>query len=431
MEKTVRKNRWGIAVSAVAIHLSIGSAYAYSVFKHPLEEKLGWSGTQVAFAFTIAIFFLGMSAAVFGRFVEKLGPRKSAFAAAVLFAAGLAGAGWAVDVGSLALFYATYGVVSGIGLGIGYLAPVSTLMAWFPDRKGLATGLAVMGFGAGALICSPVAVKLIDLVGLSQTYLVLAGVYFLLIVCGSVYLEKPPAGWTPGGSKTTAASSKAAHSRGFEPAPLTPGQAVRTKRFWLLWAMMFVNISAGITLISVASPMAQEKVGLTAVSAAAMVGVMGLFNGGGRIGWGTLSDYIGRGNVFLVFFAAQVVLFLLMPSITNPVLFQAFIFIILTFYGGGFASLSAFVSDLFGMKHLSEINGYLLTAWSFAGAAGPMAAAAIRDSTQSYDAVFYSFAGPIAAALVLSLMMKREIRRMRSAESAAPDNQRQTAVQQA
>jgi OFA family oxalate/formate antiporter-like MFS transporter len=409
----MKKNRWLIALSAVAIHLSIGSAYAYSVFKKPLTNEFGWDTTQIAFAFTLAIFFLGISAATFGRFVEKRGPRISAMVAALLFSGGLIGAGLATSVGSLYGFYLTYGVIGGIGLGIGYISPVSTLVKWFPDRRGLATGMAVFGFGAGALLASPIAARLIEARGIPATFYILGFTYLVLMLAGASYIVKPPEGWLPKGMKEAVETGKAPIK--VDLAQLTANEAVKTKRFWFLWIMMFVNISSGIMLISVASPMAQEKVGMTPLAAAAMVGVMGLFNGGGRIFWAGLSDYIGRPNVYFTFFFIQFIAFLILPNVTNALIFQILIYSILTIYGGGFASLPAFIGDLFGTKQLGAIHGYLLTAWSMAGVVGPLVVAYIRDTMNNYDPAFYVFAALLAVALITSILMRTDVRRILNA----------------
>jgi len=411
-----QKNRWLISLSAIAIHLSIGSAYAYSVFKNPLSLKLGWGTQEVSLSFTIAIFFLGMSAAFFGKFVEKFGPRKSAIVAAVLFSCGMIGTGLSVHLESLIGYYLCYGVIGGMGLGIGYISPVSTLIKWFPDRRGLATGMAVMGFGAGSLICSPIAARLIQYFGISATFYTLGIAYFILMMSGALYIAKPEEGWMPKGMKERILVNNGRNKKQ-DLAQLTAGEAIRTKRFWLLWVMMFVNISSGIMIISAASQLAQEKVGLSVAAAASMVGIMGLFNGGGRIGWASLSDYMGRSNVFSVFFAAQLVLFLLLPQVTNVILFQAVIFVIMTCYGGGFATLPAYIGDLFGTKHLGEINGLLLTSWSAAGVAGPMIMAYIYDTTNSYNAAFYLFAGFLAAALATTILLRLNIRQLKAAKT--------------
>lgn len=404
------KNRWLIALAAVAIHISIGSAYAFSVFKNPLADQLRWDATQIAFAFTLAIFFLGVSAAFFGRFVEKYGARKSASTAAILFSLGLVGAGLSIHFESLICFYLTYGWIGGMGLGIGYISPVSTLVKWFPDRRGLATGMAVMGFGAGALICSPIAARLIEAVGIANTFYILGVTYFIIMLSGALYIARPEEGWMPAAMKEKLANGSLHIKQDLS--QMTANEAVKTKRFWLLWLMMFVNISAGIMLISVASPMAQEKVGMAALAAASMVGIMGFFNGAGRIGWASLSDYWGRPNVFIIFFAVQVAAFLILPMTTNAIVFQILIYMILTIYGGGFASLPAFIGDLFGTKQLGAIHGYLLTSWSAAGIAGPMIVAYIRELTGNYDVTFYVFSILLAIALLAALAVRLDINRL-------------------
>jgi MFS transporter, OFA family, oxalate/formate antiporter len=411
---TTTKNRWLIAASAVAIHVSIGSAYAYSVFKRPLTEMHGWSATETSLAFTLAIFFLGASAALFGQFVERRGPRVSAIVSATLFSSGHLIAAVAAAYGILPLFYIGYGVIGGIGLGIGYIAPVSTLVKWFPDRRGLATGMAVLGFGAGAMLASPIAAHLIVSIGISSTFAILGVGFFVVMLAGALYIERPPSGWLPSTMSNGAAPS---HIRA-DLADCTASEAIRTRRFWMLWTMMFVNISAGIMLISVASPLAQEAVGMTAVAAASMVGIMGLFNGAGRIGWAGLSDYVGRQNIYILFFAAQLVAFLVLPNVTSVLLFQVLIFMVLTMYGGGFASLPAFIGDLFGTRQLAAIHGLLLTSWSAAGIVGPMVVAYIRDTTGGYTEAFYVFAVLLAVALVTSLFMALNVRALRQSQAA-------------
>lgn len=410
MNKT--KNRWLIALSAIAIHLSIGSAYAYSVFKKPLSDSIGWSNTTIALAFTLAIVFLGLSAAVFGRFVEKNGPKKSAMVSAILFSSGQVGAGFSISTGSLPLFLLFYGVVGGIGLGIGYISPVSTLVKWFPDRRGLATGMAVFGFGAGSLITSPIAAKLIQSFGIPTTFYILGISYFLLMMLGASYISRPPEGWMLEDGKTENTSAEKAVKKDL--AQLTANEALRTRRFWMLWIMIFINISSGIMIISVASPMAQEMVGLSVAAAAAMVGIMGIFNGAGRIGWAGISDYIGRPMVFTIFFAIQIGAFLTLPHVTNVFLFQSLILLIMTCYGGGFASLPAFIGDMFGTKQLGAIHGYILTAWSAAGAVGPIVVARIKEITGSYVPAFYVFAGLLGVAFLISFLIRQDIVRLKT-----------------
>src|SRR5699024_7831627 len=309
---------------ALGIHMSIGSAYAWSVFTVPLQDAFGWKQSQVSFAFSLAIFFLGTSAAFMGHFVEKHGPRKSGMVSATFFGIGVAGTSIAVLAGSLPLLYLFYGVIGGIGLGIGYIAPVSTLVKWFPDRRGLATGLAIMGFGFAALISGPVAEKLITSVGLGSTFLILGISYFVIMMASAQYLSPPPKGWAPKGFKENADNGRVKIRPDL--AQLTANEAVKTRRFWMLWMMLFINVTCGIALLAVASPMAQELTGMSAVSAATMVGIMGLFNGGGRIAWATVSDYIGRPNVYTTFFVIQIAAYFLLNISTSQILFMTLLY---------------------------------------------------------------------------------------------------------
>ena len=413
-----KKNRWLIAVSAVAMHLSIGSVYAYSVYKTPMTEELGWSGTDVALAFTIAIFFLGLTAAFMGKFVEKRGPRTSGLIAAVLFSGGMLLTGLMVQFEWLWGFYITYGVIGGIGLGIGYIAPVSTLVKWFPDRRGLATGMAVFGFGAGALIAGPTAEFLNNTLGIHWSFYILGACYLGLMALGASYITPPPKDWKPEGYNPDEENDKNTGDLD----QMTRGEAIKTARFWMLWWMMFINISAGIMLISVASPMAQEKAGMTEAAAATMVGIMGLFNGGGRLVWAFLSDYITRAYTYIIFFTIQLVLFFSLINITDSLFFQASMFLIVSIYGGGFSNLPAFIGDLFGTKQLSAIHGYLLTAWAAAGVVGPMAVSYIRETTNSYDVTFIIFGILIATAFLTAIAMKILIVRYRKSKAEAEPN---------
>ncbi|MFV8829850.1 OFA family MFS transporter [Alkalihalobacterium sp. APHAB7] len=409
------KNRWLIALAAVGIHISIGSVYAWSVFTNPLQEQFGWSLSAISLTFSIAILFLGLSAAFMGHFVEKHGPRKSGLVSATFFGIGLIGAGLAINMGSLTMFYITYGALGGIGLGVGYITPVSTLVKWFPDRRGLATGLAIMGFGFAAMIASPIMANLISSVGIANTFFILGAVYFVIMTASALYLERPPEGWMPEGYKQQVASG--AKKPAADLSQLTANEAIKTKRFYYLWVMLFINVTCGIAVLSVASPMAQEIAGLSAAAAATMVGLMGLFNGIGRLGWASISDYIGRPNVYTAFFAIQIVTFLLLPSITHAILFQVVLFLILTCYGGGFASIPAYIGDLFGTKQLGAIHGYILTAWAAAGLAGPIIASYVRETTNSYAGTLYIFAAMFVAALAVSLIIRLDIKRLKAEQS--------------
>ncbi|WP_077622678.1 L-lactate MFS transporter [Sediminibacillus massiliensis] len=404
------KNRWLIALSAVGIHISIGSVYAWSNFTNPLMEQFGWSASQVQMTFSIAILFLGLSAAFMGHFVEKYGPRTSGLVAATFFGVGVAGAGLAVNFGSLPLLYLFYGALGGIGLGVGYIAPVSTLVKWFPDRRGLATGLAIMGFGFAATISSPIMDALIKSVGVANTFYILGIAYFVVMFLSSLYLEKPEEGWLPAGYQEKVDKGEKAVKKDL--AQLTANQAVKTKRFYYMWLMLFINVTCGIAILSAAKPLAQDSIGLSTTEAAALVGVLGIFNGLGRIGWASVSDYIGRTNTYTTFFVLQLFLFFFLPNISSVILFQVMLAIIYTCYGGGFASIPAYIGDLFGTKQLGAIHGYILTAWAAAGLAGPLFAAWIRDTTGSYANSLTFFAALFAVALVISVLIRLDIRRL-------------------
>lgn len=388
------KNRWLIAASAVGIHLSIGSVYAWSVYTKPLIAQLGWGLKETQFTFSLAIFFLGMSAAFLGSYVEKLGPKKSGRLAALFFGAGIAGSGLAVYAHSLWGLYLSYGVIGGIGLGLGYITPITSLVKWFPDKKGLATGLAIMGFGFAALISSPLIVHLIASTSIPTTFFIMGGGYFVVILAASSYIAPPPEGY--GGP------AKAKENTG-----MTAKEAIRTKKFWYLWVMFFLNISCGIAIISAASPMAQESAGLSTAAAAAMVGLMGIFNGGGRIGWSAASDWMGRPNTYITFLCIAIASFLVLPGVHNPLVFQLMIFLIVSCYGAGFSTTTAYVSDLFGTKELGAIVGYMLTAWAAAGMAGPLFAAIARSASSSYNGTLYCFSVLLVIALVFAVLLKR------------------------
>ncbi|RFU63087.1 OFA family MFS transporter [Bacillus sp. V59.32b] len=415
MKKT--KNRWLIAASAVGIHISIGSVYAWSNFTDPLIEEFGWTSKQVQLTFSLAILFLGLSAAFLGHFVEKHGPRKAGLLAAGFFGAGILGAGLAVSLGNLPLLYLTYGVLGGIGLGVGYIAPVSTLVKWFPDRRGLATGLAIMGFGFAAAIASPIMDTLIKSVGTANTFYILGASYFVIMTLSSLYLERPPVDWAPEGFKEKVQSGKARIQQDLS--QLTANEAIKTSRFYYLWVMLFINITCGIAILSAAKPLAQESIGLSTAEAAALVGILGLFNGFGRLAWASISDYIGRPNTYTIFFASQIILFTLLPHTKEAILFQIMLAVIYTMYGGGFAAIPAFIGDMFGTKQLGAIHGYILTAWAAAGLAGPMFAAWMKDTTGSYGTSLTFFAGLFIVALVVSLLIRLDIRRLRRLNEAS------------
>ncbi|BEU03130.1 MFS transporter [Agarivorans sp. OAG1] len=412
------KNRWLIAASAVGLHASIGSVYAFSVFKKPLGQLLeSATNNEIAWTFSFAIFFLGLSAAIMGHFVEKNGPRKAGMLAATFFGGGLLIAGFGAYIQNLYLIWLGYGVLGGIGLGIGYITPVSTLVKWFPDRRGLATGLAIMGFGFGAMVAGPVFNFIIETFtvegnGIAFTWWITGVVYLVIMFASASYLERPPQGWMPDAMKAAVESGEKKVVEDLT--QLTANEAVKTGPFYGLWVMMFINISCGIAVIYAASPLAQESIGLSPAEAAGVVGLMSLFNGLGRIAWASLSDVLGRPNTYMIFFLIQIVAFCLLPNITSIILFQVVLYTILTCYGGGFATLPAFIGDLFGTKELSAIHGYVLTAWALAGLAGPQIAAYVKTTTGSYEMTLYIFAGVFVIALIASLLMKSYMTRARA-----------------
>ncbi|MET0634673.1 MAG: OFA family MFS transporter [Chitinophagaceae bacterium] len=400
MDTVKIKNRWLIAASAVGIHISIGSVYAYSVLTNPVRGVFHVDESVIKWAFKIAILFLGFSAAFLGRWVEKIGPRKSGTIAGLFYGIGIFGSGIAVQIGSLPLYFICYGVIGGIGLGVGYITPVSTLVKWFPDRRGLATGMAIMGFGFAALIFGPVTQALFDSVGIANAFYILGGIYMVLILSSARYIARPPAGYVPVGFTPVEGTAKADISN------IDANAALKTTRFYYIWIMMFINITCGISVISAASPMMQEKLDFTPVKAAAIVGVIGVFNGLGRIFWSSLSDYIGRSNIYIIFFAFQILAFYFLPVVSSEYLYLAIMFTITTMYGGGFAVLPAFLGDLFGTKQLGAIHGMVLTAWGLAGIAGPTIYDSVKKSTGSLSETLDIFSGLFVIALIVSILMK-------------------------
>ncbi|GAA4950924.1 OFA family MFS transporter [Algibacter agarivorans] len=398
------KNRWLIAASAVGIHISIGSVYAYSVMTNPVKDIFDVDGSVIKWAFKIAILLLGLSAAFLGRWVEKVGPKVSGTTAGIFYGVGILGSGLAVQLESLWLFYLCYGVIGGIGLGLGYITPVSTLVKWFPDRRGLATGMAIMGFGFAALIFGPVMQSLFDSVGVSNAFYILGVIYMILILSSARYIERPPEGYLPDGFKP--GEGKTIKK---DMANIDANAALKTPRFYYIWIMMFINIACGIAIISAASPMMQEKLNYTPMEAAAIVGFIGVFNGLGRIMWSSLSDYLGRANTYIIFFAFQILAFYFLPKMTMELSFLIVLFTVITMYGGGFATLPAFLGDLFGTKQLGAIHGMVLAAWGLAGVVGPTIYDEVKKATGSLDATLSVFAGLFIIALIISLLMKRSV----------------------
>ncbi|WP_224484903.1 L-lactate MFS transporter [Robertkochia aurantiaca] len=404
MKNKTLKNRWLIAASAIGIHLSIGSVYAYSVMTNPVKEIFQVEGSDVKWAFKLAIFFLGLTTTFLGSWTERVGPRKTGITAGILYGSGMLGAALAVYYSWLPLFYLSYGVLGGIGLGLGYIAPVSALVKWFPDRKGLATGMAIMGFGFSALIFGPLMQQLFDTVGIATAFFYLGLLFMVLITGSSLYLAPPPDNFFPGSSETGSDESSAAVQ-----ADVSAKAALHSGRFWYLWFMMFINISCGIALISAASPIMQQALRFTPMKAAAMVGVIGVFNGLGRLVWSGLSDYAGRINIFIFFFLFQALAYYFLPKTGAEWLFLALLFTVISMYGAGFALLPAMVGDLFGTKSLGVINGRILSSWALAGIAGPTIYDMIMNKTGSLNITLSIFALLFVVALILAVLMRMNV----------------------
>jgi OFA family oxalate/formate antiporter-like MFS transporter len=374
--------RWPVAVAGVVMQIALGAVYAWSVFRIPLTQQFGWTISEVTLTFTIAIFVLGFAAFAGGLWMHRVGPRTVAVAAGAFYGAGVFLASLAD--GRLWWMYGSYGLMGGIGLGLGYIVPVATLVKWFPDRRGMITGIAVAGFGAGALITAPVATRLIADTGAPATFAVLGLVYLVAVVTAGLLMKNPPAGYIPPGWTPSAAQQKQRVSRSY-----TLSEALGTWQWYGMWAVLFLNVTAGIAIISQAAPMAEEITGVDAVAAAGLVGAISIANGAGRFLWASLSDLIGRRTVFLIMFPLQGLLFALMPAVDNFLVFTLLACAILLCYGGGFGTMPAFAADRFGAEHVGSIYGLMLTAWSFAGVLGPMLIAALREQTGQYGGALY------------------------------------------
>jgi MFS family permease len=423
-------SRWLVPPAAVAIHLCIGQVYAFSVFKIPLTQLLGlgksvpddWRQTQIAWIFSLAIVILGLSAAAFGKWLEDAGPRKAMFAAAVCFASGFFISYGGVVTHQLWLLYFGYGIVGGTGLGLGYISPVSTLIKWFPDRPGLATGMAIMGFGGGAMIASPLSIKLMAYfrtptdMGVGNTFLVMGALYFAFMMFGVFTVRVPRPGWKPEGWTPPVKSNAMITSNNVE-----VNTAFGTPQFWLLWVILCTNVTAGIGIIEQASPMIQElfKGAIGPVAAGGFVGLLSLFNMGGRFFWSSVSDYIGRKATYVIFLAVGAGLYCVLPftganHLNSVVLFVAIAAVLLSMYGGGFATIPAYLRDMFGTYHVSAIHGRLLTAWSTAGVLGPVLVNYMREyelahgatKASAYERVLFVMAGLLVVGFIANVLVR-------------------------
>ncbi len=420
-------SRWMVPPAALCVHLCIGQAYAYSVFNLPMTKLIGitdsapddWKLTELGWIFSIAIFFLGVASAVFGRWVEEGGPRKAMFTAACCWAGGFLISAAGVAIHNLWLIYLGYGVLGGIALGIGYISPVSTLIKWFPDRPGMATGMAIMGFGGGAFIASPLSVWLMKQfttethIGVMETFIVLGIVYFVFMVVGSIIVRVPPDDWKPEGYVAPKANKLISSNNVYV------YDALKTPQFWLIWVVLCVNTTAGIGVLGQASAMSQEMFPghITPIAAAGLVGLMSLFNMGGRFAWATTSDYLGRRNTYFVFMVLGFILYCLVPymgSIGSVAGFALCFCIIISMYGGGFSTVPAYLRDMFGVRYVGAIHGLLLTAWSAAGIFGPVLVNYIREynvthnvpKADAYNTTMYIMAGLFVIGLICNFFVK-------------------------
>ncbi|MDB5299682.1 MAG: transporter [Phycisphaerales bacterium] len=423
-------SRWLVPPAALGIHLSIGQVYAFSVFKIPLAQAIGithptehdWNFVELGWIFSIAIVFLGLSAAMFGRWLEDAGPRKAMFVSACCFSGGFLISALGVVTHQLWLIYLGYGIVGGIGLGLGYISPVSTLIKWFPDRPGMATGLAIMGFGGGAMIGAPLANALMNhfrnahSVGVAPTFVVMGICYFIFMMFGVFTVRVPPPGWKPAGWTPSAHPSALITSGNVD-----VNTAFTTPQFWMLWVVLCANVTAGIGILEQASPMIQEvfRPRITAAAAGGFVGLLSLFNMIGRFFWSSTSDLIGRKTTYMIFFSLGAALYIALtytgPDHLNSVaMFVACCLVIITMYGGGFATIPAYLRDLFGVMHVSAIHGRLLTAWSVAGVAGPLLVNGLREHelrlgvppADAYWFTFYIMAGLLVIGFIANLMVR-------------------------
>lgn len=421
-------NRWLIPPAALAVHLCIGQAYAFSVFNEPLTRVIGvassapddWKLTTIGWIYSLAIVFLGLSAAFGGKWLEKVGPRRTMFTAACLFGGGFLLSAIGIKIHQIWLIYLGYGVLGGCGLGLGYVSPVSTLIKWFPDRRGMATGMAIMGFGGGAMIGAPLGVALIKhfqsdtSVGVMEAFVVMGVLYFVSMVIGSLAIRVPPPDWKPQGWTPPVQAKKMITKR-----HVHIDQALKTPQFYLLWLILCLNVTAGIGILGQASVMIQEmfKGSISPEAAAGFVGLLSLFNMGGRFIWSSASDYLGRKNTYFVFFAFGTFLYSMLPTFSgegNIVMFIAAAAVILSMYGGGFATIPAYLADIFGTKFVGGIHGRLLTAWSTAGVLGPVLVNYIREyqvnhgvaKADAYTTTLYIMASLLAVGFVCNLLMR-------------------------
>jgi OFA family oxalate/formate antiporter-like MFS transporter len=393
------RNRWVVAIAGVFLQIALGAVYAWSVFRVPLSKQFGWTISEVTLTFTISIFVLGFAAFFGGLWMNRKGPRVVALTGATLYGLGVFLASFSAN--KLLWLYFSYGFIGGLGLGFAYIVPVAVLVKWFPDRRGLITGIAVGGFGAGALITAPVATRLIQSVGVLSTFAYLGVAYFIIAIVAALFMQNPPEGYQPPGWTPTAKETAERATHDF-----VLGEALKRWQWWALWLILFLNTSAGISVISQEAPIFQELEGVGAVVAGGMVGIASLGNGVGRVFWAWISDLITRRATFAVMFVLQVLLFWFLTTITMSSIMTIVAFIILMCYGGGFGTMPAFTADYFGPKNVGPIYGLMLTAWSFASVFGPLYIARMREMTGNYSGALHAIAGLMAISVLLPIIVR-------------------------
>ncbi len=412
-------SRWLVPPAAVAVHMCIGQVYAFSVFNKPLGAELGVPVSKVNIAYQIALMMLGISAAFFGKWVERSGPRKTMLASCCCFCGGLLLAALGVKLKMLWLILFGYGFVGGIGLGLGYISPVSTLVKWFPDRPGMATGMAIMGFGGGALIGSPLAQELMNHyakapdTGAMSALITMSGLYACFMLFGAFIVRVPAPGWKPEGYEPKVAASHGMITT----ASVSVDTAWKTPQFWLLWTVLCMNVSAGIGVLGRAADMCMDMFGVGIAIGAGFTGLLSIFNMGGRFVWSSTSDLIGRKAVYCIYFILGAVLYAILPytqETQNRTLFVICTALIISMYGGGFATIPAYLKDMFGTYQVGAIHGRLITAWSMAAVIGPSLINGFYDSrvaagvpkAQAYNGTFYLMCGLLGIGLVANLLVR-------------------------
>jgi OFA family oxalate/formate antiporter-like MFS transporter len=391
-------NRWYIALAGVFLQVALGAVYAWSVFRVPLAKQFGWSISEVTLTFTISIFVLGIAAFFGGLWLNRRGPRVVAVTGGALYGLGVFLASFSAN--NLWWLYLSYGLIGGIGLGFSYIVPVAVLVKWFPDRRGLITGVAVGGFGAGALITAPLATRLIQTVGVLNTFAYLGIAFLIVAVVAGAFMQNPPDGWKPVGWTPTASQTSQRAVRDY-----TLGEALKTWQWYALWLLLFLNTCAGISIISQEAPIFEELTAVTAVAAAGMLGVASIGNAFGRVFWAWASDLITRRATFVVMLAVQAFLFWFLPNIATASLMTVVTFVVLMCYGGGFGTMPAFAADYFGSRNVGPIYGLLLTAWGSASAFGPLLIAHMREIDGSYRGALHVIAGVMAVSTLLPILI--------------------------